>query len=212
MKPAWDEGVRWHLEEVEAPEDLPIELAFVRDQHLKVVNGSAEDDYIQHLIRVATKQAERFTQRAMVEQTLSMVLSRFPRCEIEVARPPLISVESIAYIDTDGALQTLDESRYEVSAPHGPTCRRGRIKPVKWGSWPETDPEAMDAVTVTFRAGYVDGSSPSQPDVPEDIKHGMLLLISELYKSRSISIIGFGISVNPALVSARSLWWPYRVF
>jgi hypothetical protein len=144
--------------------------------------------------------------------TREMVLSRFPCWQIEVPWPPLITVESIEYTDTDGTDQTLATSAYQASAPIGPTCRKGAIIPARDTTWPTIDAQAIDPVRITFRCGYVDGGSPEQANVPEDLLHGQLLVIGEMYKQRSESVIGFGVSVNPAIVRARDIWREYRVY
>jgi uncharacterized phiE125 gp8 family phage protein len=211
----WDEGLAWHTNQITPPLEQPLTVAVVRDTHLRVTNGTIEDDYITRLIRTTTQVAERVTRRALMPQTRELVLSRFPvgAGRIEVPWPPLIEVVSIDYVDPDGTPQTLTVSppQYQVSAPFGPTCGKGVLVPARGETWPSTDVETPDAVTVTFRCGYIDGGSPEQAAPPEDIVHAQLLMIGEMYKQRSESVIGFGISVNPAVIRARDLWREYRV-
>lgn len=209
---AWDDGISWHTNVVEEPLEPTLTTAFVRDDFLRLPSvTSAEDAYLSHLIRVTTRQGERVTRRAWMPQTRELVLSRFPCWEIEIPWPPLIEIVSVAYVDTDGSPQTLDASDYQVSAPVGPTCRKGIIAPARNTVWPLVDPQALDAVTVTYRCGYVDGGSPEAADVPKDLLQGQLLLIGEMYKQRSESVIGLGLSINPALVRARDIFREYRV-
>lgn len=208
---AWDNDLRWHLELVTPPGEEPIDLEFVRDQHLRVANDDAEDDYISRLIRSTRRAAERTTRRALITQDWALVMDRFPcgGC-IEVPRPPLQEVLSIKYLDDQGAEQTLNPSVYKVSTPYGPNAQKGRITPAYNEVWPTTRYE-IDAVTVTFRAGYVSPTSPPAPNVPEDIVHGMLLMMGELYKIRSESVPSFTGQAAPAIVRAYDLWMPYRV-
>jgi uncharacterized phiE125 gp8 family phage protein len=209
---SWDAGICWHLEQVTPPEEEPLTVAFVRDKHLRVTNGSVEDDYIGRLIRSARRECERFTRRALPTQTWALVASGFPCRQFEIPRPPLQTIDSITYIDVDGAEQTLDPALYQVSAPQGPTARRGRVAPSFGQSWPATRSQTLEAVTVTFTAGYVDNASPPRPEVPEDLTTGMLLAIGEAYKQRTESVVGVGTTTNPAYRTARSYWWGYRVF
>lgn len=205
--------IAWHLEQVEAP-DLTagdtLTLAFVRDHHLRCPNGSAEDAYITRLLKTSYRAAERTTRRAHLPQTWALVMDRFPSGEIVVPRPPLLAVDDITYIDTDGIEQLWGGSPlpYQVSAPVGPQAPRGRIRPVYGTSWPATRSQ-MDAVVVTFQAGYAAAGSPPVATVPEDIDHGRLLVIHELYKQRSESVHAIQ---NPAMIRARDLWLGYRAY
>jgi len=209
--------VPWHFELLAPPTQEPVTVAVVRDDHLKSPNGSLEDAYIARLILVARRMAERTTRRALMPQAGSVVLDRFPSGEIVLPWPPLQRVESITYVDTAGVEQTLAAEAYQVSAPQGPTAPRGRIWPAYGTTWPSTRSQ-MDAVVVSFDMGYPltdPGSPPSsppeepQPTTPDDIVHGMLLVIGELYKQRSESV---HTTQTPAVIRARDLWMSYRVY
>jgi uncharacterized phiE125 gp8 family phage protein len=198
------------LAQVVAPTVDELDLEFVRDQHLRGVNGSAEDPYIERLMRTSNQMAHRVTRRSLQTQTWTLTLERFPDGDIVLPRPPLQSVTSIAYIDTSGVTQTLDGGSpelFQVLAPQGALAARGRVRPVMGESWPETHATALGAVVVTFVAGY-----PTVDDIPEDITHGRLLVIGELFKQRSDSVHGPGLVQSPAIIGARSLWLGYRVY
>lgn len=191
---------------VEPPEDEPLTVDEVRDDHLRTSNGSAENAYIERLIRATRREGERTTRRAWMPQTWTQAMDWFPAV-IYVQRPPLIEVESIVYLDGDGVEQTLAASAYRVSAA-GDGNRLPRIAPAYGTCWPVTRCE-LEAVTVRFRAGYVDGGSPEVAAVPEDLTQGQLLMIGELYKQRSESVNAF--QQQPAMIRARDLWQRYRV-
>lgn len=203
--------VAWHLELVTPPAAEPLELAFVRDYHLRSPNGTAEDVYLERLIRAARVMAERTTRRALIDQRWDLLIdNRFPCGEILLPRPPLIEVEAITYVDGDAVEQTLAPEAYQVTRPTGPQAGRGRIRPVFGTSWPTTRADA-DVVRVTYRAGYLDETvSPAEANVPEDLVQGMLLVIGEFYKQRSESVHTMG--QNPAVIRARDLWLGYRVY
>lgn len=209
MARPWDFGVTWHLEQVTAPKGDSLSLVFVRDDHLKVTNGTAEDTYINRLIKTSRRDCERFTRRALYRQVWDLVMDRFPEGVIEVPRPPLLSVSAITYIDDGGVEQTWASSKYQISKPTGPNAQPARIAPAYSESYPTTRSQ-MGAVTVTFVCGYVDDLvSPNVGEVPEDLDHGRLLLIGELYKQRSESVHTLG--QHEAVVRAHSFWWGYRV-
>lgn len=94
--------------------------------------------------------------------------------EIYPGVPPLQSVESIRYIDTDGASQTLDPSTYKVDT----NTPKGRIVPAYGTTWPLTRQE-IDAVEISFTSGYGDAMS-----VPRGIKSWMLIRLATLYANR----------------------------
>lgn len=209
----WDDGVCWFLEQLEAP-DLtkdPLLLETVRDDHLRSPNGPAEDDYITRLMATSLRMAERVTNRSLLPTSLRQVMDRFP-WEIVLQHPPLMTVENIVYVDPDGVERTLvggSPEAFWMSAPLGPKAPKGRLRPLYGTCWPSTRCQP-DAVRVTFTGGYplIGTGSNEVADIPEDITHGRLLVISELYKQRSESV---PIALSPALIRARDLWLSYRL-
>jgi uncharacterized phiE125 gp8 family phage protein len=91
----------------------PISLDEAKD-HLRVVTTD-EDQYISSLCLAATDFAEKFQNRTFVKRTRTMVLDAFPTV-IRPPWPPLISVTTLKYIDSDGAEQTLSNTLYRVDA------------------------------------------------------------------------------------------------
>lgn len=210
----WDEGVSWRLDLETAPDpnDDPLTLAYVRDDHLRTANGEGvEDDYIQRLMTTSLRMGERGTQRSLFPTGWVLVADRFPCWEFVLPRPPLLSVPQIVYVDPDGVEQTLTGSpaQFEVEAPRGPKAPRGRIWPLYGETWPTTRSQP-NAVRVHFTGGYPLVGSPAVADVPEDITHGRLLVISELYKQRSESVHAY--KQTPALIRAQALWDGYKAY
>jgi uncharacterized phiE125 gp8 family phage protein len=186
----------------------PLSVPFVRDQHLRAPDGDAETAYLDHLIRVSLFEAERITWRTLLPTSgcTFRIDGGFPWTSvIVIPRPPLISVESIDYVDPAGVTQTLTGSpaAFTVSTPQGPTAKKGRITPLYGEVWPTTRAQ-LDAVTVHLTAGYAVGS------LPDDLTHGRLLLIGELYKQRSESVVG--LTPTPAVVRALDLFKRYRAY
>lgn len=205
----------WHLEPVDSA-DLaidPLTVAFVRDQHLRAPNGSLEDDYIGRLIKTSLRMAQRITQRKLFTQQWECVTDAFPPAcrELEIPLAPLQSIDAITYIDADGNEQTWGGSPlpYVVRNPTVESNRRAVLYPAFDVEWPTTR-AARDAVTMLVTVGYPETGSPLVADVPDDITHGRLLVIGELYKQRSESVHAF--NQNPAVLRARDLWMGYRVY
>lgn len=119
---------------------------------------SAHDQHLTDLIMGAVRDVERYTRRALITQTWKLTLPGFCRRRIELPRPPLQSVTSIAYVDEAGASQTV--SSFQVSSAASP----GYIEPAYNDVWPATRPSTVDAVTITYVAGFGDDES----DVPDE--------------------------------------------
>lgn len=120
--------------------------------------------------------------------------------EIIPGVPSLQSVESIKYIDINGAQQTLDSTQYKVD----PASIMGRIVPAYGAQWPATRSE-ISAVEVSFTSGYGDASK-----VPRGIKNWILIMIATLYENReAVAILARG-KVEP-LPFVDRLLDPYRV-
>lgn len=173
--------------------------------HLRVTQSN-EDDYIDTLVKAARRQVERDTNRALIDQTLSLTLDKFPASRvIELERAPLQSVSSITYIDSYGNQQTFASSNYEVDAVSSP----GRIILKSGKSYPNTWDDG-NGVTITYVCGY--GSAGSS--VPDDIIHGMKTLISHLYANRESIVVSTGGAVFASEVpnTYKHLILPHRVY
>lgn len=219
--------VTWRDELVTAPspEDIQslLDPSELMEQHLRVVNDNADLDYVERLCRVVYAHAERYTHRAILPQTRRCVLGAYPVGPILLTYPPVLSVDSLEYFDgTDW--QTWDAANYGVSLPQGPTAPPGRVVPVSGVPWPVVSSAGaawptgsawmlsdfgLDAVRVTYTAGYQTADSPAELDVPEDLRHGMLLLLEELYRVRGVSVQGMNNSA--AVFGAQALFDRYRV-
>lgn len=193
------------------PSNEPVTNAEAKT-HLRV-DTSDEDSLIDALIASARRHVEEFTGRSLITQTWELSLDRFPgpfwmdwhiwrwyQPVIELPRPPIQSVDSITYTDENGASQTWDSSKYQVDTKSEPA----RLRPSHDEEYPDVQEETLNAVTITYTAGY----GANADDVPNDLRQAMLLLIGELYERREetnpqdLAVIPFG---------ARSLMWPYRM-
>lgn len=143
--------------------------------------GTAYDTHFQNIwIPAATLQAQsRMGGRALVTQQWRATLDCFPGVII-ITRSPLISVESVKYIDPDGTLQTLSASDYAIQKGE----LDGLIYPAYGKSWPAIRNEP-GAVRVEFTAGF---GAPA--DVPASIKNWILMAVATWYRQREGIITG----------------------
>lgn len=192
------------LQVVTAPTDEPVSLTEVKN-HLRVT-GNADDDYLTDLITAARLQAEAYTRRALMTQTLDWFLDDFPGDDVFcVPRAPLQSVTSITYLDAvDGSSQTWATTEYDVDTPDGPFAAPGRIALAFSKTYPSTRSE-INSVTIRFVAGYGNAAA-----VPAAIRQGMLLAIGSLYEHREEIVVGT-IATTLPMQTSRALWSPYRL-
>lgn len=99
--------------------------------------------------------------------------------EIFLPRPPLVTVDSVTYYDTDGTLQTLSSSQYLVDIVSEPA----RLVPAPNVTWPATQTR-INAVAVLFTCGY--GAAAA---VPSGIKRWMLTRIGAMYENREEIVV-----------------------
>lgn len=109
---------------------------------------------------------------ALMPQTWEMQLDGFPACCIEIPLTPVRRIESIAYVDTEGGSQVLDEFQADV------VSQPAKILPAYGASWPPTRC-LLNAVTVTFTAGY--------DPVPGDLRRAVMLLAAHWFEHRTAS-------------------------
>lgn len=133
--------------------------------HLRVTH-SHEDALITAHIQAATAAAEHETGRSLITQQWEMLLERFPLGDINLAKPPVKSIDSISYINAESQSAVVDPGDYQLYMH--PTQPRIR------GIWPQgTD------VVIKFTAGYG-----AVADVPEPIKQWILTQVGAMYWNR----------------------------
>lgn len=132
-------------------------------------------DLLASLVIASREQAESATRRALMTQTWELYLNEFPYWEINIPFPPLQSITSIKYVDTDGVLQTLSSSLYLVDDKSEPAI----ITPAYGEVWP-TARYQRNAVTIKFVAGYASANL-----IPAGIKMWMKMRIKDMFDNRS---------------------------
>lgn len=152
--------------------------------------NTTSDPLLNILIASARITAELYLHRAIITQTFDAYLDEFPKypnpaysefnTRYEVKLPPLSSVTSITYVDTDGATQTLAADQYQVDAVSQPA----RIAPAYGCYWPSTR-QQNNAVIVRYVAGY--GAAAV---VPQCIKQWMLVRIATAWENRHALVVG----------------------
>jgi len=174
---------------IDGPAKEPLSLAEAK-RFLRITSN-AEDDVVAALVAAARKRVERGTELALLTQTVEVKVDGFwGTCALELPMPPLQSVESVTYVDLNGAEQTLDPATYQVSTHRRP----GRIWLAYGKSWPATRNQP-EAVTITFKAGFGDEPADLLSKAP-NLVHAVRILAAHYDRHREAVLAG----VAPVLV------------
>ena len=209
-----------NLVETSRPVAEPVDLATAKKQLRVTID--ADDDLISAQIVAARELVEKELRRTLVARTWALSFDAFlpdPRGllmgpfvqerpyfpiwgTIRVPRPPLVSVQSIAYLDLGGNPAVLDPASYTVVAGGR---AQGCVSPAYGLSWPQCRPQP-GSVVISYTAGY---GGPL--DVPQAVKAAILLLVGNLYRFREpvtdVATLPIPFSVR-ALLSAHR-WGSY---
>jgi uncharacterized phiE125 gp8 family phage protein len=199
------------------PDVEPITLADLR-LHLGIVpyevdsNGAGDhphDAMIMAMLAAARTHAEEFTGRSIALKTYELRLDGWPEdTEVELPMPPLVSIESVKYIDADEVEQTISATDYVIDT-YEPTA--GWLLPASGTTWP-TPLAVVNCVRIRYRAGYQvpepDSSPEDAPDLPGAIRAALLLLVGHFYENRE-AVSSKALTEVPLAVTA--LLRPYRV-
>jgi hypothetical protein len=174
------------------PENFPLELDDAFNMlKLDISNPALLDEktLVQDLIEAATLKIERFMGRALITQTLKMIVTPEMKPTITAGvktfyyenlpetvrlwRPPCQELHSIKVISQDLTEQIVIPGVYNVNINQEPAVVRlnmGSYWPFVIRGWYE----------ICYEAGYGD----TKDDVPKDIIHAIRLTVAQWYASR----------------------------
>lgn len=176
-------------------------------QHLRLDQygsppGYEDETMLGYLITAAREYVEGASGLTLAPATLEMRgrsfygLARWDGDSgIELRTAPVSGIESIVYIDGDGATQTLDGADYILDAD--------AIVPMVYPAYGESWPSVRDepgAVRIRFYAGYDVTGSPSAGLMPMSLRAAILLMIGHLYENREATTRGDGGSTLPNIL------------
>lgn len=175
-----------------APAVEPITLAeakaFLR------LDAETEDAFVASLITTSRLHIEAALGLALITQSFTLAVKSDPRRTIQISVYPLQSVDAIRVSASDGVATDLDLHAVEIDAMDRPA----RVV-LPAGAAPSSC-----KVEVDFTAGFGDAAA----DVPEPIRHALLLLIAHWYENREPVSVGSAAAKIPAMIS--ELLAPYR--
>lgn len=172
---------------IAAPTEEPITLEEGK-AHCRIdADITAHDALITELIATAREQVEAYTGRALVEQTWEIAYDSgdwwdgYYPMGIFLPKPPLIEVMSYAYVDTNGAAQTLAADQYTVDVGFP---ARPRLVPAYGATWPAVR-SVPGALKIRYVAGYARAGSPPELErIPRRFVTAMKLLLSHWNENR----------------------------
>jgi len=176
------------LELVTAPTALPVSLAEVKAQ-LRIEHDD-ENTYLNRLIDVGIGMvdAKGILGQGLITQTWAQWMANSPPREVALQLGPVQSVTAVKYYDANGDLQTDTLANYDVFG----LSYNKTVKPKTGYNWP-TAQVRQDAIKIEYVIGY--GDAPT--DVPDTIRHAMLMLIAYWYENRENELVGVASKTLP---------------
>ena len=165
---------------VTPPAAEPLTLVEVKS-HLRIEH-SDDDSLIQRLIDVAVRfvDVQGSLGKAMITQTWAEWFAPNPST-ITLGVGPVQSVSAIRYYDADNALQVATLSNFLVMGTPSQTI----VKPKIGFTWP-TVFVRDDAIKIEYVVGYGNAAN----DVPQTVRHALMMLVAHYYENRENELIG----------------------
>ena len=140
------------------------------------------------LIPTARQTAEISTHRQFLTATWTITLDCFPVGSILIPLGKFQTLDAIRYVDAEMADQTVDLSSVWVAGgPDYPRLVPAFDGTIGTGPWP-----TAYKVEIDWTCGFGERS-----DIPENLKQGMLFLVSHLYEQRQDEVVGAIVSDVP---------------
>lgn len=150
--------------------------------------GGAEDDDLDRMIAAATQQIdspEGWLGRSLITRTLRLSLDRPPPKVVRLPAPPVASITQVAYTDTDGVDQVVLAVDMATEGYKFDLEDAGSAALLWNDDWPATEDRPG-----RIRIDYVAGYGAAADDVPDIVKHYILMRAAELYRDREASVVG----------------------
>lgn len=186
---------------IEAPATQPVTVEELLSQHLwNVYPEHQSEGLLGRLIKSATNHVETVIWRKLVSQRWRLYLDAWPADGIYLPFGRVLSVDDVFWLDEDGVDYQLVSGGDYIPAVIG---EEPMVLPVSSG-WPSGVLFDVNSIRVEFTAGY--GAA---ADVPEDIRHAIMMLAGHWYETREAVILGTTVRKVPLGFS--DLIRPYKV-
>lgn len=141
--------------------------------HLRTSATGPDDVLILSYLAAAQESAMHYTGKSIGEQTVELGLDGFPRGAIALPHGPVVSIDSIKYLDTNGVEQTVLPAAYSIDDYNS---MQHWVAPAYGTLWPDSQ-QSLNCVKVRYKAG----------SLPEAVKSALLLTVGHLYENREDS-------------------------
>lgn len=146
------------------------------------IDIDTDDPLLYGYIRAARELYETEGRQTLITTTYDLTLDEFPDCgHIDLPKPPLQSVTSVTYYDTDNAATVWASSNYYVDTA---SYLSGRLALAYGKLWPTATLRPHNGVVIRYVAGFGDGPG----DVPESIRQWMQLAVAHWYVNREATV------------------------
>jgi uncharacterized phiE125 gp8 family phage protein len=150
----------------------PVTLAEARAQMR--VSDAGEDALIERLIAAARAHVEQLTRRALISQGWRLYLDDWPAGRIvHLPVAPVVSVETVIVYDDDGLPVVLDDGDVTLE-------RAGEPPRLKLAAGAPAGLRGFNGIEIDFTVGY----GVAAGDVPEPLRHAVLLLAAHWFDNR----------------------------
>jgi uncharacterized phiE125 gp8 family phage protein len=183
------------LQRTVKPAVLPVTLAQAKADLRE--DRDIEDALIESLIMAATDFMEApsgVIGKAFITQTWKLSVPCADRLgRIELPITPAQSIDSITYFDGAGNEQTATVSDFNFYGEED----WAYLMPKTGKAWPALT-DQIDAITITYKAGFGDSDS----DIPMSINRAIRMLVVHWFENRGIAIVGTSVSHLPMAVQS----------
>lgn len=152
------------------------------------VQHSLDDAHISSLISVARDRTEQYCNRYFTAQDISIIYSEGLSGKLALPFPDVTTVNSITYLDSDNAEQTVLVADYFFDQPESA---------IYFSTLPPAG-QKQYTVKITTKA----------PLSFDGVKMAILMMVADLYELRTETVVGQSVAMNPAV---KSMLYPYRV-
>ena len=162
-------------------------------QHLRV-DSTDEDVLIQSLISAARLHLETLTNRVFISQSWTILRDAWPKSNVlELPIGPVSEVEEIRVLEGDDVTLIISPALYLVDTGNVPS----RIAMRDFSGWPRPR-QVLNGIEIDIVAGY----GPAATDVPQALRHAILLLMAHWFEHREPIAMGSGAVMVPGGVDA----------
>lgn len=181
------------------------------------IDQSSDDTLVESLIMAARMQCEKYTGRALINQSWSLFLDHWPGRDttiwwegirdgaqtsrptnfLLIPKPPLVSITQILIYDEDDTGVVWEPSNYYVDT----ACAPGRVV-LRTGGVAPSPLRAANGIEIQFTAGYGDEAA----DVPRSLIEGISRTVAHMYENR-----GDFPDMAMKKSGAENLWQPWRM-